>query len=201
MMAIVALILFVVMFLIVFVLRSVVQKRTTGDSGLRAGGLSSSFGSVEWLAGWLLVLALIATVAAPIAEIAGRDPIASSPWIRGPGVVLAIVGIALTFTAQMNMGTEWRIGIDTGERTSLVTTGSFRIVRNPIFSAMLAAGTGLALMVLNSVSLTGLALLIVAIELQVRYVEEPHLRRLHGTSYGTYESRVGRFLPGIGRRR
>ena len=37
-----------------------------------------------------------------------------------------------------------------------------------------------------------------AIELQVRAVEEPYLEHTHGVTYRTYGSRVGRFLPGLG---
>jgi protein-S-isoprenylcysteine O-methyltransferase Ste14 len=198
-MAALALVLYVVMFLVVFVARSVIQKHSTGDSGIRAGVLGASPGSVEWVAGWLLVLALVAGFAAPIAEIAGIEPLTTDPWLRGAGIVVAGTGIVLTFLAQMSMGTQWRIGIDTDEQTGLVTDGAFGIVRNPIFSAMIVAGVGLALMVPNPISILGVVLLIAAIELQVRYVEEPHLRRLHNDAYTAYALRVGRFLPGIGR--
>ena len=47
MMATLGLVLFGVMFAVVFVLRTVVHKRRTGDSGVRAGGLRSSPGSIE----------------------------------------------------------------------------------------------------------------------------------------------------------
>ncbi len=199
MMDVLALVMYVVMFLVVFVARSVIQKRSTGDTGIRVGVLSASTGSLEWLAGVLLVLAVIAGLAAPIAEIVGLDPMSRSGWLRGFGLVVAGAGITLTFLAQLNMGTEWRIGVDTEERTGLVTQGAFRLARNPIFTAFIVAAIGLAMMVPNPISIAGAATLIVAIELQVRVVEEPHLRRLHGDDYTTYASRVGRFVPGIGR--
>jgi hypothetical protein len=62
------------------------------------------------------------------------------------------------------------------------------------------SGLGLALMVPNVVALLGVLLLLIAAELQVRVVEEPFLRRLHGATYEAYTARVGRFLPGLGRR-
>lgn len=198
-MAVAALILYLAMILVVFVLRTVVQKRRTGDSGIRAGGLTSSFGSLEWLAGWLLVLALLAGLLAPIVEILGVDPLTTSPWWRTGGLALAGAGIAFTFLAQMSMGADWRIGIDTGEATGLVTEGAFTVVRNPIFSAMMIAAAGLALAVPNLVSIAGFATIVIAIELQVRFVEEPHLRRAHASDYATYEARVGRFVPTVGR--
>ncbi len=198
-MGVLALVMYVVMFLVVFVARSVIQERSTGDTGIRVGVLSASTGSLEWLAGVLLVLAMIAGLAAPIAEIVGMDPMTKNGWLRGFGLVVAGTGITLTFLAQLNMGTEWRIGVDTDERTGLVTQGAFRLARNPIFTAFIVAAVGLAMMVPNPISIAGAATLILAIELQVRVVEEPHLRRLHGDDYTAYASRVGRFVPGIGR--
>jgi protein-S-isoprenylcysteine O-methyltransferase Ste14 len=110
-----------------------------------------------------------------------------------------VVGILLTFYAQVAMGRSWRIGVDPDERTELVTAGPFALVRNPIFSAMIPTALGLALIVPSVVALAGLAALIVALELQVRVVEEPHLIRTHGEAYREYAARTGRFVPGVGR--
>jgi protein-S-isoprenylcysteine O-methyltransferase Ste14 len=41
---------------------------------------------------------------------------------------------------------------------------------------------------------------IVGIEIQVRKIEEPHLATTHGTAYADYASRVGRFVPGVGKK-
>ena len=40
---------------------------------------------------------------------------------------------------------------------------------------------------------------IVAFQVQVRLVEEPHLLRTHGEPYRAWASRVGRFVPRVGR--
>ena len=40
------------------------------------------------------------------------------------------------------MGRSWRIGVEEGERTDLVTGGPFAIVRNPIYASMLPAFLG-----------------------------------------------------------
>lgn len=198
-MAVLGLALFGIMFLVIFVFRTVVQKRRTGDSGIRAGVLGASAGSIEWVAGWLLVVALIAGVAAPVAEIAGLDPWFTSVGARSVGAAIAALGIGLTFMSQLSMGDEWRIGIDTDEETGLVTSGAFAVIRNPIFGCMILAGAGLTILVPNLISAVGFLLLVAAIELQVRFVEEPHLRRLHGNTYSTYTARVGRLFPRVGR--
>ncbi|NLD75698.1 MAG: isoprenylcysteine carboxylmethyltransferase family protein, partial [Acidimicrobiales bacterium] len=97
------------------------------------------------------------------------------------------------------MGASWRIGVDPDERTGLVTHGLFALVRNPIFTAMLVTALGLTLMVGNVISLTGLGALFAALEVQVRLVEEPYLRTVHGPDYERYSATAGRFLPGLGR--
>ena len=191
--------LFVAWFLVIFVVRSVVQKRSTGDSGIRAGALAESATTIETVAGWTLVAAFIAGLAAPILGIAGVPQLWNNSTAEIVGVVVVVVGIALTFLAQVDMGSEWRIGIDTEERTGLVTNGWFAFVRNPIFTAMMLTASGFVLMVPNIIAVIAFVSLVVAIELQVRYVEEPHLHRLHGNDYRDYASHVGRFLPLIGR--
>ncbi|MFB7368418.1 methyltransferase family protein [Streptomyces sp. NPDC056222] len=99
-----------------------------------------------------------------------------------------IVGITATPAAQSAMGASWRVGVDAAERTTLVTTGMFAGVRNPVFTAMTVTAIGLALMVPSVVAGLALAALVTAVQLQVRIVEEPYLRsrarsgvrRVHG---------------------
>lgn len=199
MMPVLALTIFGIMFLVVFVARSVIQKRRTGDTGIRSGALGAAVGSIEWFAGWAFVTAMLTAIAAPLAELSGLAPLTDATWFRSAGAFVALAGIGLTFLAQLNMGDQWRIGVDESERTDLVTTGVFGVVRNPIFSAMIVTAVGLAVMVPNPISVGGVVLFIVAIELQVRSVEEPYLRELHGDSYAAYEAQVGRLAPRIGR--
>ncbi len=194
-----ALVLFVVWFVVVFVVRSVIQKRATGDSGIRPGAFADDASWVERVAYLLLILAFAGGIAAPISAMAGLDPLTDNQAVRVVGLLMAMAGIVLTYMAQLGMGTEWRIGIDRDEATGLVTSGMFAIVRNPIFTAMIVTAAGFAAMVPDLIAITAVLCLVVAIELQVRFVEEPHLVRLHGTAYQEYATRVGRFLPAIGK--
>lgn len=184
--------------LIGFGIRTVVQIRRTGDSGFR--GLSGSPGTAEWWAGVLFAAALAIGVLGPVAGLLGMAEISwlDQPWIRVAGAVLALLGTAGTFLTQLAMGESWRVGVDETEHTELVTTGPFGLVRNPIFTAMLTTGAGIALVVPNPIAVLGWVLLLVAIELQVRVVEEPYLRRHHVDPYRRYIAGVGRFVPGVG---
>lgn len=178
--------------------RSWVQWRRTGDHGMR--GFSGRTGSTEWWAGVSFALATLLVALGPIDAIAGWTPITplQQPWLAALGVILAVTGIAGTVWTQLAMGASWRVGVDESERTDLVTSGPFGLARNPIFTMMLLTVAGLFLMAPTATSLAGLVIFVVAIQLQVRVVEEPYLRRTHGEAYAAYTATVGRFLPGVG---
>lgn len=193
-----ALILFGLYLLIGFVLRTAIHVRRTGDSGFR--GLSGRPGSAGWWAGVLFAAALTAGLLGPLAGLAGLGNLplldrATHQWV---GVVVALLGIVGTLLTQIAMGNSWRVGVRESERTELVTDGLFAVVRNPFFAASLLTGAGIALVVPNVVALLGWSLLLAAVELQVRVVEEPYLRRHHGEACDAYLARVGRFVPRVG---
>jgi cobalt-zinc-cadmium efflux system protein len=195
-----ALVVLLVWLLLVFGVRTVVQRRRTGDGGWRSPG--GRRGTAQW---WLRAIlgfgAVGAALAAPVADLAGLPLLAplDRTWLRWAGLVLAVVAVVASFAAQLAMGTSWRVGVDENERTTLVTTGPFAVVRNPVFTAGAGVLAGTALAVPNVIGLAGLAAVIVGLQVQVRRIEEPYLRRLHGDAYRTYAATTGRFLPWIGR--
>jgi protein-S-isoprenylcysteine O-methyltransferase Ste14 len=198
-MPIVALVLFGVFAALGFGWRSWEQRRRTGSTGFR--GVSGRLGSAEWFAGAGFVAAPAVAVLASILQlldVVAPVAVLHAPWIQIGGIVVAIVGIFATVYAQLDMGDSWRIGVDPGETTTLVRTGVFGWVRNPIFTAMITFGFGIALVTPSLVALAGFLLLVATIELQVRIVEEPHLLTVHGDDYRSYLTNVGRFMPGVG---
>jgi protein-S-isoprenylcysteine O-methyltransferase Ste14 len=199
-MAIIALALFVVFAILGFGWRSWVQKRRTGSTGFK--GISGRPGSVEWFAGVGFIASMATAFFAPVLQWAGIVsplPALHATGIQVAGIVVAIIGIAATVYAQLDMGDSWRIGVDAGEVTTLVRTGVFGWVRNPIFTAMILFGVGIALVTPNFVAIVGFVLLVLTIEVQVRSVEEPYLRSSHGAAYSAYLATVGRFIPNVGR--
>jgi protein-S-isoprenylcysteine O-methyltransferase Ste14 len=58
---------------------------------------------------------------------------------------------------------------------------------------------GVALLVPNAAGLVAFGVLAAGVDLHVRLVEEPYLAAAHGRSYANYASRVGRFVPGLGK--
>lgn len=174
------------------------QYRRTGDTGIRRIASDTSragrWGVVLFAAA--LLLGLLGPLLALIVPDSTSGPGTVAWWV---GLGLALGGLALVVASQQAMGASWRIGVDPTEVTGLVSTGPFALVRNPIFSAMVLAVAGVALMAPNPASVAALVTLVIGIELQVRFVEEPYLLETHGQEFRAYASRAGRFLPGLGR--
>lgn len=198
-MAALALVLFGFSLFLTFGVRIAIQLRRTGSTGVL--GLAADATPLERLAGVLFVAGLAMGAAAPLLALLGvLEPIAALDGAGGhaAGIVLGVAGVLLTFGAQLAMGDAWRVGVDPQERTELVTSGPFGLVRNPIYSAMIPTVFGLAMMVPNVLAIAAFLTLVIALELQVRLVEEPYLLQVHGDAYADYAARVGRFVPGLG---
>ena len=167
----IALVLFAVFGVLGFGWRSWLQHRRTGSTGFR--GLSGRIGSLEWIAGVGFVIALMVAVSAPILQRTNViEPLTmlSAVWIQVTGIVVAAAGIAGTVYAQLAMGDAWRIGVDQQETTTLVHTGVFGRVRNPIYTAMFTFGLGIALLTPNHIAFAWFGILFATIELQIRRV-------------------------------
>lgn len=194
--------------LVAFGWRTYLQVRRHGDSGwrIRRGG-----GLVATVAHGSFVASLVLSLGAPVAALvlgaphrpAGLSALtgggAASAVASAVGSAAVVAGAVVAVRAQVDMGASWRIGVDAAERTELVTHGLFAVVRNPIFSGMLLAAGGLALLVPSAPALAAVATAVLGLELQVRCVEEPHLVATHGDAYRGWAARTGRFVPGLGR--
>lgn len=205
-MPVTALVGYTVFLTLAFGLRAALHYRHTGTTGYV--GVSGRPFSTDWCAGVLFGVAVVGGVLAPMAELLGlvrswtgaadgTTNVARAGWALG--LAFTAFGIVGTLWAQFAMGTSWRIGVDQHVRTELVSRGPFRWVRNPIFTWMTFASLGLGLLAPNLLSVASLLALLLALEIQVRAVEEPYLLRTHGEAYRRYAATTGRFLPGIGR--
>jgi protein-S-isoprenylcysteine O-methyltransferase Ste14 len=155
--------------------------------------------------GRLIAAALVAIVLATVAFVAAaavRGPEGLGLWslpasLRWLGLALVLAGVGTIAAAQRHMGVSLRIGIDDAP-TPLVERGLFGVVRNPIYTGMLAAFAGMFLAVPCAWTLMLWIAVTLAISIQARR-EERHLLALHGDAYRRYAARVGRFVPGVGR--
>lgn len=118
-----------------------------------------------------------------------------SPLLAAIGAVVFASGIALAIWARVSLGRNWGMPMSQKLEPELVTTGPYRFVRHPIYSGLLAALLGTALVT----NLIGLA--IVAILLAYFYycaaVEEKNLAATFATAYPAYRARTKMLIPFI----
>ena len=92
------------------------------------------------------------------------------------------------------MGRNWRVGVNAGEDTKLITDGPFHRVRHPIYAL------SILMMIATFLTVPTLPMLIVAVlhiglmNLKARN-EEAWLEQRHGPAYGRYLLHSSRFIP------
>jgi protein-S-isoprenylcysteine O-methyltransferase Ste14 len=109
------------------------------------------------------------------------------------GILFTIIGFVMMVMAHQQMGEAWRMGIDEGQKTILVSRGLYSISRNPIYVALLLQAFGLVLLLKSIIALVLLFILI----LNVRGIisqEELFLERHFGISYKKYKELVRRYV-------
>jgi protein-S-isoprenylcysteine O-methyltransferase Ste14 len=198
-MAAVALALYIAFGVLAVGCRCWLQWSRTGSTGYR--GITRRLGLLGLVGGIGFVVAMVGGLIAPLLQVLGVvSPLRllDNQWDKAAGIALAVCGLAATLYAQLDMGDSWRVGVDTRETTTLVRTGAFRLIRNPIFAGMLVFTLGETLLAPNPVGIAVFTVFLVAVQISVRTVEEPYLREMHGDAYRDYTASVGRFVPRIG---
>ena len=186
---------FVVCAVLVFGFRVALQLRRTGDHGLRLAKQRSNAAEVAptALQACGLFGVLVLTVLDTISYLPGQLALGYPGAVTG--VVVCALAVAVTMLSQYQMGDAWRIGVDASEKNALVTQGMFKLSRNPIYSGMLLLGIGFVILVPHILMVCCALISYVGFEIQVRKVEEPYLRSVHGERYEEYCRNVGRYFP------
>jgi protein-S-isoprenylcysteine O-methyltransferase Ste14 len=164
-------------------------------------GATRTARTVKRAAGWdraliaFAVLLALIVLRTPGNALAARFVPASAPWLA-LGALLAYGGIAFAVWARVHLGRYWSGLVTLKEGHELVRSGPYAIVRNPIYTGLLAAFLGSALVEGEVVFLAVLALMVVAFLVKIR-AEEKLLRERFGDAFAAYEREVPRLVPGL----
>jgi protein-S-isoprenylcysteine O-methyltransferase Ste14 len=109
------------------------------------------------------------------------------------GVLLFACGIALAVWARLHLGRNWGMPMTQRAEPELVTSGPYRFVRHPIYTGLLTAMLGTAL-VDNLLGLIVVAVLI-AYFYYCGTVEERNLATTFPKTYPQYRSRTKMLIP------
>jgi protein-S-isoprenylcysteine O-methyltransferase Ste14 len=113
------------------------------------------------------------------------------------GVTLTTAGVAFAIWARWHLGANWSAIVSIREQHELIRTGPYRRVRHPIYTGMLLAMAGTALVLGELRGLLAFAITLFAFYWKARK-EEAWLTREFGESFEAHAKQTGMFLPKIG---
>jgi protein-S-isoprenylcysteine O-methyltransferase Ste14 len=116
-------------------------------------------------------------------------------WLRWAGVGIALLGFALLQWSQTTLGKNWSDTPRMIKEQSLVTSGPYRLIRHPIYTAfVLILGSTLLISANWLIGLAWLGMTILELVSRIRF-EEGLMLEYFGDQYREYMKRTGRLLP------
>ncbi len=148
----------------------------------------------------LLALAMIAFFL-PLVWVATSQPTPANytlhPAAFWSGALVLVASLWLFARSHDDLGTSWSITLEVREAHQLVTSGVYRTLRHPMYTALLLYSLGFALVLPNWIA--GPAYL-VSMLLLIGFRLGPEERLMHaefGPAYEDYTRRSKRLIPGV----
>lgn len=118
-----------------------------------------------------------------------------SPVLGAIGAVVFAFGIALAIWARVHLGRNWGMPMTAKADPELVTSGPYQLVRHPVYSGLLAALLGTALVT----NLIGLIIVVILCGYfyYCASVEEKNLTAAFPAAYPTYRAGTKMLIPFI----
>ncbi|HMD78327.1 MAG TPA: isoprenylcysteine carboxylmethyltransferase family protein [Terracidiphilus sp.] len=120
----------------------------------------------------------------------------ASAVVTATGLTLNALGLVLAVWARRCLGRYWSGKITIKVDHQLIRSGPYRLIRHPIYTALLGLYLGTAIVSGELHALIGLALVIIAYLRKIR-LEEANLMRAFGADYRGYRSETWALLPGL----
>lgn len=147
---------------------------------------------------WVLVQGFGIALAGMGPTVVTRDPLSPAALLTGLVVLVLMLAAAALFDASSRaLGRNWALVARTRGDGSLVESGPFAYVRNPIYVALLFVLLALAIACGHyEILIVALPVYALGTAMRVRH-EEAVLRASFGAAYDDYGRRVRRFVPGV----
>ena len=114
-------------------------------------------------------------------------------FIKIVGLALVTIGFIMGLLSLLTMRTSWRVGIKYDQKTALITSGIYRLSRNPYFFSYDILILGYIL-IYPSLILLLLYIPLVIIFHKMILEEEQYLLAVHNQDYPSYKKKVGRYF-------
>ena len=159
-------------------------------------GAVSQRASITWL--WIAVQGIGIGISGFGPVRVALDPMSPKAIVEALVVLALMLGAVWLFDASSRaMGKNWALVARTRADHTLVQTGPFAVVRNPIYVALFGFMIAMAIAFGHTRNLiVGVPLYALGTWMRVSH-EERLLRTQFGAAYEDYASRVKRFVPGV----
>jgi len=119
---------------------------------------------------------------------------APNVWTNSLGIAITAAGLAFAIWARAYLGTNWSGAVTVKVGHELVRTGPYRWVRHPIYSGMVLAMLGTALVRHQVRGVIAVVLSYIGFKIKSR-IEEATMSATFGAAYADYSSTTGAILP------
>jgi len=174
-------------------------KRTTGIDPKVMGKSTSNIQQymnqyMKFLTVYAVIIIILHAIGVQVASLFNRFNALESIIVDILGFIIGIIGLSFCLYAQIKMGKSWRVGIDEKEKTDLVTSGLYKLIRNPTYLGLFILNIGIWLIWPTWTIFIFNLLFIIFLEIQVRS-EEDFLISIHGQKYLDYKKGTKRYIP------
>lgn len=116
--------------------------------------------------------------------------------LAAAGLLIETAFLGMAVWARQLLGRNWSGAVAITVDQKLIRSGPYRFVRHPIYSAMLGAYAGIAIISGEVHALLGLILACIAYWRKIR-IEERYLSTVFGSAYTDYQAEVSAVVPGV----
>ena len=164
---------------------------------MRKRTVASSSNARVWIALWGVMLAwLILFSRAFRPGLLAERFLPVNPAIAYSGLALTAAGLGFAAWARFAIGRNWGSMITVQQDHRLMRTGPYAIVRHPIYSGLILATLGTAIIVGELGGLVSVALVAISWGHKAR-LEESFMIEQFGAEYDEYRRSTKRLIPGI----
>lgn len=115
-------------------------------------------------------------------------------WLQALGIAITLAGFAFAIWARIHLGSNWSSAVSSKVKHELIRSGPYRWVRHPIYSGLLFALFGTALVRGELCGLLALVLVYTAWKIK-SHLEERMMISTFGSEYTAYANSTGAIFP------
>jgi protein-S-isoprenylcysteine O-methyltransferase Ste14 len=117
-----------------------------------------------------------------------------SPTPSRTGLALVVVGLVFAVWARVHLGRNWSGIVTVKEGHELIRTGPYALVRHPIYTGLITAVLGSAIISATVRAAVGLAIIAISLTVKSR-IEERFMRETFADQYLRYREEVPALVP------